>query len=561
MTRRWLKSYPPGVRWDITPEPAPVWHLLDDAAARWPDRPALEFFGRSISYAELATLGARAAAGLQRLGIRPGDRVGLYLPNCPHYVIAFFGALKAGAIVVNLSPLDAEATLARKIGDSGVRLLVTLDLAALYRTAGSLLEKTALETLVVGSFADFAAVPVPAQCDMPQDATHLRFTSLLDNEGLYEAVRIDDPAARTAMLQYTGGTTGVPKGAMLTHANISFAVAQFVETTLGADPVTLPGVERMLLVLPLFHIYAEVMMLLGFALGAELVLHPKFDAAAVAKDIADKHITVMFGVPTMFFALAAYARANAVDLSSLKLCGSGGAPLPLEVVDTFRQLTGVRVTDGWGMSETAAAGTFTPRHGPSKPGSCGLPLPRIDLKVVDAANHLREPAAGEHGELCISGPNVMSGYWGNPEATDSAFTADGFFRTGDVGCIDADGHVFIIERLKDMILCGGFNVFPRVIEEAIYAHPDVEEVIVIGIADTYRGQAPKAFVKLKAGAAPLALEALQAFLAPRLGKHEMVRALELRAELPKTVVGKLSKKELYEEERLRAPPPSMSGNR
>lgn len=551
MERRWLKSYPAGIRWDLAAAPAPAWRLLDDAAARWPDRPAIGFYGARLSYAQLQALAARAAAGLQRLGVRPGDRVGLYLPNCPHYLIAFFGALRAGAIVVNYSPLDAEAVLAHKIGDSDTDVLVTLDLAALYPTAARLLAKTRLRTLVVGSLADFAGVPIPAQCELPQDAAPLRFTSLLDNDGRYKAATVDDPATHTAVLQYTGGTTGAPKGATLTHANITLAAAQCVETTQGAAPSMLPGAERMLLVLPLFHIYAELVMFLGLALGAELVLHPKFDPAAVARDIADQRITVMFGVPTMFFALAAHARANAVDLSSLKHCGSGGAPLPLEVVELFRQLTGVRITDGWGMSETTAAGTFTPRHGSLRPGSCGLPLPGVEMKVVDVANAQRELAAGEHGEICIQAPNVMRGYWKNAAATAEAFTPDGYLRTGDVGCIDADGYVFIIERCKDMLLCGGFNVYPRIIEEAIYAHPDVAEVSVIGIEDAYRGQSPKAFVKLKEGAATLTLEALQAFLAGRLGRHEMVRALELRAELPKTPVGKLSKKELYEEERRR----------
>jgi long-chain acyl-CoA synthetase len=235
----------------------------------------------------------------------------------------------------------------------------------------------------------------------------------------------------------------------------------------------------------------------------------------------------------------------------LKVCGSGGAPLPREIVDALHHLTGVRVADGWGMSETNAAGTFAPRQGPAKPGSCGLPLPRVDMKVVDVADALKELAPGEHGEICIKAPNVMLGYWMNSEATAQSFTPDGFLRTGDVGYMDEDGYVFVVERLKDMILCGGYNVYPQVIEEAIYAHPDVEEVIVIGIDDRYRGQSPKAFVKLKDGAPLLTLEALQVFLTGRLGRHEMVRALELRAELPKTAVGKLSKKELYEEERRR----------
>ncbi|MEZ5531471.1 MAG: long-chain fatty acid--CoA ligase [Steroidobacteraceae bacterium] len=549
MERRWIGSYPPGVRWDIPVEPAPAWRLIDDAAARWPDRPAVAFHGRQLTYAKLHALIARAAAGLQRLGVTPGQRIALYLPNCPQYVIAFFGALKAGAIVVNLSPLDAEATLAHKIEDSGADILVTLDIAALYPLAQRLLASTRLSRLIVGGLAEFAGVPLPAQCEVSRDAAHVRFADLLDNDGHCAPYTIPDPAAAIAVLQYTGGTTGPPKGAELTHANIMMVAAQCAETTRGPAPSMLPGSERVLLVLPLFHIYAELVMFLGIALGAELVLHAKFDAGAVARDIAARRITVMFGVPTMFVSLAAYARTAAVDLSSLKHCGSGGAPLPLEVVEAFRTLTGVGIVDGWGMSETTAAGTFTPRDGVRKAGSCGLPLPRVDLKVVDVRDSARVLAAGEHGEICIRAPNVMRGYWRNAAASADAMTPDGWFRTGDVGYIDEDGFVFIIERCKDMLVCSGFNVYPRMIEEAIYAHPDVAEVSVIGIDDPYRGQSPKAFVQLKPGAAPLTLDALQAFLADRVGRHEMVRALELRAELPRTAVGKLSKKELYDEER------------
>ena len=551
MARPWLESYPADVRWDIDDQPAPAWRMLDTAVASWPDHPALTFFARKLSYRELHALVDRAAAGLQRLGVRPGDRVGLYLPNCPQYPIAFFGALKAGAIVVNYSPLDAEATLARKVEDSGTDVLVTLDLEVLLPKAESLLAGTRLKTVIVGSLADFAGVPIPPQCEVPRDAAHLRFLELLDNDGRYTPQPIDDPATHIAVLQYTVGTTGVPKGASLTHGNISMAAAQCVETTRAEPRSMLPGEERMLLVLPLFHIYAELIMFLGISLGTELVLHPKFDVAAVANDIAARRITVMFGVPTMFLALAAHARAHPIDLSSLKHCGSGGAPLALEIVEQFRQLTGVQVTDGWGMSETTAAGTFTPRHGLQKPGSCGLPLPRVDMKIVATDDAGRELAPGELGEICIRGPNVMRGYWQQPQDTAAAFTPDGWFRTGDVGYIDGDGCVFIIERCKDMLLCSGYNVYPRVIEDAIYAHPDVAEVCVIGVADEYRGQSPKAFIRLKDGAPELTLEALQEFLSGRVGRHEMVRALELRAELPKTPVGKHSKLALYEEERRR----------
>jgi len=253
-------------------------------------------------------------------------------------------------------------------------------------------------------------------------------------------------------------------------------------------------------------------------------------------------------VPTMHVALLSQPGVEAMDFSSLRLCASGGAPLPVAVQERFEKLVGRRLTEGWGMTETSPIGTFTPREGPRKAGSCGVPYPGTEMKLVDVANPEREVKPSERGEICVKGPNVTKGYWKKPEETANAMTADGFFRTGDVGVIDEDGYVYIVDRTKDMLLCGGFNVYPRNIEEAIYQHPAVEEASVIGIPDDYRGETPKAFVKLKAGMAPLTLDEMKAFLKDRLGKHEMIGAMEVRAELPKTPVGKISKKDLREDE-------------
>ncbi len=334
---------------------------------------------------------------------------------------------------------------------------------------------------------------------------------------------------------------------MLTHANLTAACAQYAETAKSQPDPLEEGKERSLCILPLFHIYAlSVVLLLGLRLGAEIVLHPRFDPAAAVKDIVLKKITVYAGVPTMHVALLGVPGVESMDLSSLRFCSSGGAPLPLSVQEKFEKLVGVRLCEGWGMSETSPTGTFTPKQGPVKRGSCGIPLPGILLKFIDVADPEREVALGERGELCIKGPNVMKGYWKKPEETREAMTADGFFRTGDVGYMDEDGYVYIVDRTKDMLLVGGFNVYPRNIEEAIYQHPSVEEASVIGVPDAYRGETPKAFVKLKAGAPPLTLDELKAFLKDRLGKHEMIGALEVRDQLPKTAVGKISKKDLRE---------------
>ena len=562
-TQPWLKSYPPGARWDAPIEFCPVQGILETAAKRFGPLPAVQFMDKRISYAELEALANRAAAGFQKLGVGPGVHVALYLPNTPHYPIAFFGVLKAGGTVVNISPLESLLGLEFKIEDSETDILVTLDLAAVYPQAEKLLASTRLKKLVVGAFPEFAAAPGPVKAfmmaqgllaEVPSDERHVAFRDLIDNDGRYQAHPVGDPAEALAVIQYTGGTTGAPKGAMLTHANLTAACAQYMETATRTDPPAMvEGEERTLCVLPLFHIYAlSAVLILGLRQGAEIILHPRFDPAAVAKDIALKKVTVFPGVPTMHVALLNLPDIDKYDLRSLKFCASGGAPLPVAVQQKFEGVTGARLTEGWGMSETSPAGTFTPRVGPGRPGSCGLPMPRIEMKFIDAADPTRDLALGERGEICVKGPNVMKGYWKKPEATAAAMTADGFFRTGDVGYMDEDGFVFIVDRTKDMLLVGGFNVYPRTIEEAIYKHPSVEEVSVIGVPDEYKGEIPKAFVKLKAGAPPLTFDDLKAFLKDRLGKHEMIGALEIRDALPKTAVGKISKKGLRESERAHA---------
>jgi long-chain acyl-CoA synthetase len=560
----WIKSYPAGVHWDAELALVPLQQLLTDAAARWGDNPAVEFMGRVLSYRELDRLSDRAAAGLQALGVGPGVHVGLYLPNTPHYAIAFFGAMKAGATVVNYSPLDVERVLAHKIEDSRTDLMITLDLASLLPQAQRLLGASRLQRLVVGGFADFAAEPGAVRSHLQQsgllappqaDSPAMSFDALLENDGRYEQHALGDLRQAIAVLQYTGGTTGAPKGAMLSHANLSAACAQYLASSQGSPPVLSEGTERMLVVLPLFHIYAlTVNLLFGVRLGAHMVLHARFEVDAVVRDLVAKQISIFAGVPTMYTALVHHPRVADGSLRTLKFCGSGGAPLPVEVAQRFQRLTGCPLNEGWGMTETSPTGTFTPVHGLRKPGSCGMPLPRVELRLESLSDPGTAVPTGERGELCVRGPNLMKGYWNNPAATAQSMTPDGYFRTGDIATIDADGCVFIVDRTKDMLLCGGFNVYPRLIEEAIYEHPAVEEVCVIGMPDAYRGQAPKAFVKLRDGAATLTLDALQDFLKDRLGRHEMVQALELRASLPKTAVGKLSKKDLVDEQAGRLAP-------
>ncbi|NLC01661.1 MAG: long-chain fatty acid--CoA ligase [Pseudomonas formosensis] len=553
----WLDSYPESLRWDTELATGPVNELLDQSAQRFADNPAIDFLGHKISYRELDRLVSRAAAGLQRLGVGPGVHVGLFLPNSPHYFIGFFGVLRAGGTVVNYSPLDAERTLAHKIEDSETDIMLTLDLESLYPRMAGMLGNSRLRHLVVGQLTEFcgpvsaaAAGQLGPSVPVAMDAQTLSFASLLDNDGDYRAHPQGDPASSLAVLQYTGGTTGVPKGAMLTHANITASCSQLEAILRDALE---PGRERVLAVLPPFHIYAlMVNMIFGVRMGSEVYLHPRFDAESVLREIHDNRITTFPGVPTMFIGLAAHPLTEQLDLTSLKLCNSGGAPLPLEVQQRYSQMAGCALREGWGMTETTTAGTFTPRDGEPRPGSCGLPIPGAIIRIAPLDGSPGSLPPGECGEVCIAGPNVTPGYWKRPDATAEAMTGDGFLRTGDVGYMDEKGWVYIVDRTKDMILCSGYNVYPRVIEEAIYEHPSVEEVAVIGVDDPWRGQSPKAFIKLRSGAPRLSFEELQRFLEGRLGKHERLSAMELRDALPRTPVGKLSKKDLVEEERARA---------
>ncbi|MGE0848703.1 MAG: dicarboxylate--CoA ligase PimA [Hyphomicrobiaceae bacterium] len=548
--RPWEKGYPPGVRWDAPIETTTLPALFDLCTRQWSARPALEYRERRTSYAELRQAVEAFASGLMGLGVGPGATVALYLPNSPYHPIAFFGALKAGARVAHLSPLDAERELAYKLKDSGARVLITTNIGFMGLLAQKLKADGLVDHLIVGDDTTFGPSAIPTS-PMPEGAGIVRFDRL-SADGVtrlprqWPAVDVED----VALLQYTGGTTGKPKGAMLSHANLSAACSIYKA---WGDPqrITELGTDRIICVLPLFHIFALTNVLLrGLQDGNELLLRVRFDAATTLNDIEVKKATVFPGVPTMWIALANTPGIDKRDLSSLRYAASGGAALPVEVAERFQKLTGQRLGGGWGMTETSPAGTALPREWTGKAGSVGLPLPGILMDIVALDDPRRRLGSGEKGEIRIKGPNVTKGYWNAPQETAAAFI-DGYLLTGDIGYMDEDGYFYLVDRKKDMIISGGFNVYPRTIEEAIYEHAGVAEVIVIGVADAYRGEAAKAFVQLKAGAQAFTLEELRAFLADKLGRHELPAHLEFRDTLPKTPVGKLSKKELIEEERQR----------
>ncbi len=548
--RPWEKSYPPGVRWDATIETATLPALFDAFTATWGPKPALEYRDRKTSYAELRAGVEAAASGLMDLGVGPGTSVALYLPNTPYHPLSFFAALKAGGRLVHLSPLDAERELAHKLADSGARILITTNVGFMLLLAQKLQRDGLVDHLIVGDDTAFgpSAIPTTPIEDRPG---LVRFDKLIADGAKrlprqWPVVDVED----VALLQYTGGTTGKPKGAMLSHANLSAACSMY---KLWTDPQRLssPGEDKVICVLPLFHIFALTsVMLRSLYEGNELLLRARFDVATTLDDIEVKKATVFCGVPTMWIALANTADIDKRDFSSLRYAASGGAALPVEVAERFQKLTGHRLGGGWGMTETSPAGTALPKDCAHKPGSVGLPLPGILMDIVALDDPRRRLGPGEKGEIRIKGPNVTKGYWNAPAETAATF-ADGYLLTGDIGYMDEDGYFYLVDRKKDMIISGGFNVYPRTIEEAIYEHPAVAEVIVIGVRDAYRGEAAKAFVQLKAGAKPFTLDELRAFLADKLGRHEMPTHLEFRDALPKTAVGKLSKKELIAEERQR----------
>ena len=547
----WEKSYPQGISWDAPLPPAvPLESLLEAAAAKWPERIAIDFYDRTFTFGELHELAARAAKGLQALGVGPGVHVGLHLPNTPHFVIGFFAVLMAGGRVVNFSPLAAPRELKYQLADSEAAVMITLGSPVLYPHIAALKGSGKFQTLVVCSIADFLPAPVaaafgPAAERVGGAGRELDFAALVANDGTFARHPHGPLQDEVAVLQYTGGTTGQPKGAMLTHANFC-AVINIYNYWSGTRGDEEP--EKVLGVLPLFHIYGlTFMMLLGAANGAQVVLHIRFDVDRVLADISRKKITIFPAVPTMYTAMVNHPKVKEFDLSSVWAWSSGGAPLPMEVLQRFEALTSHSPKEGYGLTETAPLGTLQVPDRAARQGSVGVPAPHTILEVVDLETGTKVLPVGEKGEICFRGPQVMKGYWKKPDATAEAVRG-GRFHTGDIGFLDQDGFVTLVDRKKDMILSGGFNVFPRNIEEAIYEHPGVAEVTVIGVPDAYRGQSAKTFIALKPGHAPFGIDELKAFLADKLARYEMPAEMEIRTSLPKTPVGKLSKKELVAEE-------------
>jgi long-chain acyl-CoA synthetase len=524
------------------------------AAGKWPGRPAFDFYDRVLTFGELHDLARRAAAGLQRLGVSQGSKVGLHLPNTPHYPICFFGALMAGACVVNLGPLSGLRELKYQIENASVRCMVTIDMPMFLPAAATLLAGRILDTLVICNVDDFlqeaarATLKVARVRAPPSQGQQERFADLIDRGTQLEIPQRGPLEEELAVLQYTGGTTGRPKASMLTHGNFSalLKLSARVGAALSRGMPRPQGITpRRLVVMPLSHIGG-----LGFGVlqqqlsGTENVLHLGFDAGRVLEDIERKRITEFAAVPSMYSALINHPRFRETDMGSLQLWGFSGAPMPRSVAQAFHDRVGTPTHQVYGLTETTGCTTFQyVAGGAPSTDTIGLPMPLTIIDIVDPESGLTVLDTGKAGEICMLGPQVMKGYWNDAIATEQAFRG-GRFHTGDIGIMHESGYISLLDRKKDMILVGGFNVYPQRIEAVILEHASVAEVAVMGVDHAHFGQTPKAFIVLRAGVPSLTLVELLDFLEDKLSRYEMPMDLELRDSLPKTTIGKIAKQEL-----------------
>jgi long-chain acyl-CoA synthetase len=574
--RPWLASYPPDVPHSLEPYPEKsLYSLLEEATRRHPEAPAIAFWlpgapmGQSISYRRLLRQVDQFSRALASLGVRRGDRVGLVLPNCPQFVIAYYATLRLGAVVVGNNPLYTKRELSHQIKDSGSEVVVTLDL--LYPKVTEVREEAGVREVVVGKVTDFMPFPInllaPRQLKkharaegepwppVPRDAKVRRWNELMSAS--YPAARPAEVDARNdlAGLIYTGGTTGLSKGAMLTHYNL---VANVLQGT-AWFPDLRDGQEAVMSILPFFHSFGmTVAMNLGIHIAGKLILMPRFELGPTLRVIQKERPTLFPGVPRLYIAINEGKETPKYDLSSIRACFSGAAPLPLAVAEKFEAITGGKIVEGYGLTETSPITHANPIEGRRKPGSIGFPVPDTDCRVVDLDDWTKEMPPGQEGELAISGPQVMRGYFGRPDETEGMIKQDADGRrwllTGDIARMDEEGYFFIVDRKKDMILVSGFNVYPTDIEQVIYRHPKVEKVCVVGIPDPTTGEAVKAFIVLKSGQNTTADEIREFTRTAEFGlaAYKVPRHVEFRDSLPETLVGKVLRRELLREEKERA---------
>lgn len=551
MERPWLTQYEAGVSAVIAYPDVPVHQFLRDSAGRFPNRTALEFYGRRLSYRQLDTLTDRFAAAIIHLGVQKGDRVAIMLPNIPQAVIAYFGALKAGTCVVQTNPLYVGPEIAQQVTDSGAETIVALP--QFYSRIKEVMGRTPLKRIILTNVSDYlpwlkkVLYPLKARrqgqwTDVPRVPPVYDFPSLLESAPK-ESMNQNIPAQDLALLQYTGGTTGVPKGAMLTHRNLVANTYQCRRWLQGLRD----GEETFLGVLPFFHVYGmTTCQNLAILLGAKIVLLPRFQADEVLKAIATHRVTAFPGIPAMYLAINNHSKVGNYKLSSIRYCISGAGPLFADIQERFEKLTGASLVEGYGLTEASPVTHCNPIVGERRPRCIGLPVPDTDVRVMDLENSGRQVAVGEAGELQVKGPQVMQGYWKKDDET-AATLRDGWLCTGDVVTMDKDGFCYIQDRKKDMIKSGGLNVYPREVDECLCRHSKVKDACVIGVPQDFRGEKIKAFVVLKEGEHATAAEILD-HCRRELAKFKVPKQVEFRKELPKTLVGKVLRRVLLEEE-------------
>jgi len=557
----WVRHYEQGVSPRLDVPDRPLTWLLDSTTSRYPSHTAILYYGTKLTYAQLSGMANRFAIGLQRLGVQKGDRVAIALPNIPHYPIAFYGALRAGAVVVPTNPLYTEREMQHQLADSGARVLVMLD--TFYPVVRAVRKETAVEHIIISRPTDFlppllqklypltqrnAKNPEPRLTDkaIHDDPSLHSMNAILEShtKGGIELFHLPVPAScdDLAVLQYTGGTTGLSKGAMLTHHNLLANALQ----TLSWNPRVREGQEITLCVAPFFHSYGlTVGMNLSIRVAATMVLLPRFKASDVVKTIRQYHPTLFPGIPTMYLAILREVGKHTDYLGSIKYCISGAAPLPAKVQSDFEHVTGGKLVEGYGLSEAAPVTHCNPLTDECRNSSIGLPLPGIESVILNAETGKPVPT-GEVGEIVVKGPNIMQGYWNCEEETKAIFTEDGWMRTGDLGRMDEDGFFYVVERKKDMIIAGGFNVYPREVEEVLFQQPAIAEAAVAGVPDEYRGETVAAFVVLKPGkaASEEMKQDILAFCKQHLAAYKVPKILEFRESLPKSLIGKVLRREL-----------------
>jgi len=540
--RPWLRHYDYWVPARMTYPGRPLSEILDAACIDVPGRIATVFLGAELTFADIKDRADRCAAALARLGIAKGDRVAIMLPNCPQYVIVSFAILRLGAIVVNVNPTYTAREVLQLAVDSGARVVVTLDrLAALWLDVR---DRTSIEHVVITSLAEYAA----ERAAPPRCAGASTLADLLEHAGDRGVPAVSIEPGDVAVLQYTGGTTGTPKAAMLTHRNL---FANVVQHEVWMYRTRVMGEARYLMVIPYFHIYAfTVGMLTATWIGAKQIIIPKYDVEQVLMAIKTHRPTFLPAVPTIFISLLSHPRAHEYGLDQVRTFNSGGAPCPVEVIAEFERRTGRPLKEGYGLSETSPVTHSTPQLAIRKPGTIGLPISDTDIKLVDVETGTRVLPWGECGELCISGPQVMKGYWNRPDDTTDALRVDEsgrvWFHTGDIAQVDEDGFTTIVQRKKDLIIVDGFNVYPSDVEGVLYTHPAVRMVAVVGVPHAYHGEAVKACVVLREGMRVTEAELLT-HCGASLAEFKRPKQIEFRDSLPQSAVGKILYRVLRDE--------------